>query len=66
MEARKEHNYYKFIAISSIRLKDSEQIAEQMLNKKLPMVVDLADEGDHEDPVRLVITFKSNRVNAKI
>ena len=42
-----------------------EQIAEQMLNKKLPMVVDLADEGDHEDPVRLVITLKSNRVNAE-
>ena len=42
-----------------------EQIAEQMLNKKLPMVVDLADEGDHEFPVRLVITLKSNRVNAE-
>ena len=40
-----------------------EQIAEQMLNKKLPMVVDLADEGDHEDPIRLVITLKSKRVN---
>ena len=42
-----------------------EQIAEQMLNKKLPMVVDLADEGDHQDPVRLAITLKSNRVNAE-
>jgi topoisomerase-4 subunit A len=42
-----------------------EQIAEQMINKKLPMVVDLADEGDHEDPTRLVITLKSNRVNAE-
>jgi len=42
-----------------------EQISEQMLNKKLPMVVDLADEGDHEFPVRLVITLKSNRVNAE-
>ena len=42
-----------------------EQIAEQMLNKKLPMVVDIADEGDHQDPVRLVITLKSNRVNAE-
>ncbi|MFL2690298.1 MAG: DNA topoisomerase IV subunit A [Gammaproteobacteria bacterium] len=41
-----------------------EQIAEQMQNKKLPMVVDLADEGDHEYPVRLAITLKSNRVNA--
>ena len=42
-----------------------EQIAEQMINKKLPMVVDLADESDHEDPIRLVITLKSNRVNAE-
>ena len=42
-----------------------EQIAEQMINKKLPMVVDLADEGDQEDPIRLVITLKSNRVNAE-
>ena len=41
-----------------------EQIADQMLNKKLPMIIDLTDEGDHEDPVRLVITMKSNRVNA--
>ena len=42
-----------------------EQIAEQMLNKKLPMVVDLTDEGDHEEPVRLVITLRSNRVIAQ-
>ena len=41
-----------------------EQIADQMVNKKLPMVVDLSDEGDHKEPVRLVITLKSNRVNA--
>ena len=41
-----------------------EQIADQMVNKKLPMVVDLSDEGDHEEPVRLVLTLKSNRVNA--
>ena len=41
-----------------------EQIADQMQNKKIPMVVDLADEGDHEQPIRLAITMKSNRVNA--
>ena len=41
-----------------------EQIADQMLNKKVPMIVDLADEGDHQEPVRLVISLKSNRVNA--
>ena len=42
-----------------------EQIAEQMISKKLPMVVDLTDEGDHEEPIRLVITLKSNRVIAE-
>ena len=42
-----------------------EQIAEQMINKKLPMVIDLTDEGDHEFPIRLAITLKSNRVNAE-
>ena len=42
-----------------------EQIAEQMISKKLPMVVDLTDEGDHEEPIRLVVTLKSNRVIAE-
>ena len=42
-----------------------EQIADQMLKKKIPMVVDLTDEGDHEEPIRLVITLKSNRVVAE-
>ena len=32
-----------------------EQIAQQMLAKKLPMVEDLRDESDHENPTRLVI-----------
>ncbi|MDB9813543.1 DNA topoisomerase IV subunit A [Gammaproteobacteria bacterium] len=41
-----------------------EQIADQMQKKKLPMVVDLRDEGDHKEPVRLVITLKSNRIDA--
>ena len=40
-----------------------EQIAAQMQAKKLPMVVDLRDESDHENPTRLVILPKSNRVN---
>jgi topoisomerase-4 subunit A len=40
-----------------------EQIATQMRNKKLPMVEDLRDESDHEEPNRLVITPRSNRVN---
>jgi topoisomerase-4 subunit A len=41
-----------------------EQIADQMQKKKLPMVVDLRDEGDHKEPVRLVITLKSNRIDS--
>lgn len=40
-----------------------EQIATQMQNKKLPMVEDLRDESDHENPVRLVIVPRSNRVD---
>ncbi|MEX0451254.1 DNA topoisomerase IV subunit A [Spiribacter sp. 218] len=41
-----------------------EQIAAQMQAKKLPMVDDLRDESDHENPTRLVITLRSNRVDA--
>ena len=40
-----------------------EQIATQMRNKKLPQVDDLRDESDHEDPTRLVISPRSNRVD---
>ncbi len=40
-----------------------EQIAAQMIAKKLPMVEDLRDESDHENPTRLVIMPRSNRVN---
>ncbi|GAA5524224.1 DNA topoisomerase 4 subunit A [Microbulbifer aestuariivivens] len=40
-----------------------EQIAAQMQAKKLPMVTDLRDESDHENPTRLVIVPKSNRVD---
>ncbi|MEP4548121.1 MAG: DNA topoisomerase IV subunit A [Saccharospirillum sp.] len=40
-----------------------EQIAHQMQVKKLPMVVDLRDESDHENPTRLVIEPRSNRVD---
>lgn len=41
-----------------------EQIAQQMIAKKLPMVEDLRDESDHENPTRLVIVPRSNRVDA--
>lgn len=40
-----------------------EQIAQQINAKKLPMVADLRDESDHENPTRLVITPRSNRVD---
>jgi len=40
-----------------------EQIAAQMQAKKLPMVADLRDESDHENPTRLIIIPKSNRVD---
>ncbi len=42
-----------------------EQIAEQMNAKKLPMVTDLRDESDHENPTRLVIVPRSNRVDTE-
>ncbi|TCV98882.1 DNA topoisomerase IV subunit A [Biostraticola tofi] len=40
-----------------------EQIANQMRAKKLPMVEDLRDESDHENPTRLVVVPRSNRVD---
>jgi topoisomerase-4 subunit A len=44
--------------------KVQEQIAAQMRAKKLPMLEDLRDESDHENPTRLVIVPRSSRVNA--
>ena len=41
-----------------------EQIAQQMNAKKLPMLADLRDESDHENPTRLVLVPRSNRVDA--
>jgi len=40
-----------------------EQIAQQMQARKLPMVANLRDESDHENPTRLVIVPRSNRVD---
>ena len=42
-----------------------EQIAAQMQAKKLPMVADLRDESTHEEPTRLVIEPRSNRVDVE-
>ncbi|HET6806422.1 MAG TPA: DNA topoisomerase IV subunit A [Frateuria sp.] len=41
-----------------------EQIAAQMRAKKLPMVEDLRDESDHENPIRLVVVPRSSRVDS--
>ncbi|WP_031430548.1 DNA topoisomerase IV subunit A [Methylomicrobium agile] len=40
-----------------------EQIAAQMLAKKLPMIEDLRDESDHENPTRLLVIPKSKRTD---
>ncbi|MGR9037934.1 MAG: DNA topoisomerase IV subunit A, partial [Gammaproteobacteria bacterium] len=42
-----------------------EQIAAQMLAKKLPMIEDLRDESDHENPTRLLIIPKSKRTDVE-
>jgi topoisomerase-4 subunit A len=47
--------------VSGARL--MEQIAAQMLAKKLPMIEDLRDESDHENPTRLVVIPKSKRID---
>ncbi|TKF23050.1 DNA topoisomerase IV subunit A [Vibrio genomosp. F6] len=43
-----------------------EQIAAQMRAKKLPMVDDLRDESDHENPTRILIVPKSNRIDCDL
>ena len=40
-----------------------EQIAAQMLAKKLPMIEDLRDESDHENPTRLLVIPKTKRID---
>ena len=42
-----------------------EQIAQQMHAKKLPMLTDLRDESDHENPTRLVLVPRSNRIDVE-
>ena len=41
------------------------QIADQMQAKKLPWVSDLRDESDHQNPTRLVVVLRSNRIDAE-
>jgi topoisomerase-4 subunit A len=40
-----------------------EQLAAQMIAKKLSMVADVRDESDHENPTRLIVVPRSNRVD---
>ena len=42
-----------------------EQIASQMQSKKLPMIDDLRDESDHENPTRLILVPRSNRIDTE-
>lgn len=42
-----------------------EQIADQMQKKKLPMVTDLRDESDYENPTRLIITLRSSGIDTE-
>lgn len=46
--------------------KIQEQIAAQIHAKKLPMVINLRDESDHENPMRIIIVLRSNRVDAEM
>ena len=45
--------------------KIQEQVAQQIRAKKLPMVDNVRDESDHEDPVRIVLELRSNRVDVE-
>ena len=42
-----------------------EQIGGQMQAKKLPMLEDIRDESDHENPLRIVLVPRSNRVDVE-
>ena len=61
----KEDNHIVVTALphQSSGSKILEQIAAQMHAKKLPMLDDLRDESDHENPVRIVLIPRSNRVD---
>lgn len=64
---KKEENE---IVISALPYQSSpskiiEQVASQMRNKKLPMVDDIRDESDHENPIRLVLVPRSNRIDVE-
>lgn len=43
--------------------KIQQQIADQMQAKKLPMIEDIRDESDHENPTRIILVPRSNRID---
>jgi len=49
--------------VSGLRVQ--EQIGAQMQAKKLPMLADMRDESDHENPCRIVLIPRSNRVDCE-
>ncbi len=61
----------KYIVISTLPHQVSgsriiEQIATQMISKKLPMVADVRDESDEDNPVHIAIELRSKRVDADL
>ena len=46
--------------------KIQQDIAAQMQAKKLPMIEDIRDESDHDEPVRIVLIPRSNRVDVEM
>lgn len=46
--------------------KIQEQVAQQMRQKKLPMVEDVRDESDHKNPVRLVLVLRGRGVDTEV
>lgn len=53
------------LAAQTSSTKILEQIARQMSQKKLPWLEDLRDESDHENPIRIVLVPRSNRVDTQ-
>ena len=56
----------KALPFQTSGLKVIAQIATQMRAKKLPLVDDIRDESDHENPTRIVIVPRSNRVDIEV
>ena len=53
------------IAVSGIRFKNHQPDCRSNAGEKLPLVTDVRDESDHENPTRLVVVLRSNRIDAE-